>query len=165
MNINTKAAADLIGLLNNQQLLSCTETELALAVFKDDFPFNKQAAIASSIHYHIHVANVDGLPHELFAAHGGTIVNKADGYIKYTFDGGINFIYSHIPVAQKEKAEHLNNEVYLDHIGIDIRSDDRDSYITFQSIPLVSAINGYLFTRQGDGTDVVKCCHMQVNEK
>lgn len=165
MNINTKNAADLIGLLNDRQLLSCAETELALAVFKDDFPFSKQAAIASSIHYHIHVANIDQLPHELFITNGGVVVNKADGYVKYAFNGGVNFIFSHIPVAQKEKAEYLNNEVYLDHIGIDIRSDDKDSYVTFQSIPLVSAVNGYLFTRQGDGKEVVKCCHMQVNEK
>jgi len=165
MTIDVSKSNGLIALLNSKQLLSCAETTQAKAVFEDGFPFENQVAIASSVHFHIHVANIDNLPHNLFKTNGGSVVNKADGYIKYAFDGGINFIFSHIPVAQKEKAERLEDEVYLDHIGIDIRSDDKESYITFQSIPLVCAVNNYLFTRQGDGKDVVKCCHMQVNEK
>lgn len=165
MNIDPNKATRLIGLLSNNGLLSCAETEEAKSIFKEDFAFTKQVAIANSIHFHIHVDNVAVLPHDLIVAEGGKIVNKAEGYIKYAFDDGINFIFSHIPVAQKEKTERRAGEVYLDHIGIDIRSDDKESYITFQAIPQVSAVNDFLFTRQGDGKEVVKCCHMQVNEK
>src|SRR4051812_29338465 len=113
MNIDLTKSTELIGLLNSSQLLSCAETEQAKAVFNEGFAFEKQVAIANSIHYHIHVTNVDELPHALFEGHGGKVVNKADGYLKYAFDGGINFIFSHIPVAQKEKTERIAGEAYL----------------------------------------------------
>lgn len=164
MNIDDKKLRHLIEFLNTQQLLSVQEKGYALAVLEKDFPFANQAAIANSVHYHIHVADVGELPHSSLIANNGEVVNKADGYIKYAF-GGINFIFSHIPVAQKEGSCRKEDDRYLDHIGIDIRSDDKSSYIVFQRIPLVSAQNDYLFTRQGDGKEVVKCCHMQVNEK
>jgi len=165
MIIDSTQAETLIALLNINGLLSCAEMEQAEAIFKAGFEFEKQVCIANSVHFHIHVNDVNQLPHELLTAAGGKIVNKANGYIKYAFDKGVNFIFSHIPVAQKEKTERSCCEIYLDHIGIDIRSDDKDSYINFQEIPLLSAMNGFYFKRQGDGTEVVKCCHMQVNEK
>ena len=127
-------------------MLSNEELTYAGAVTQNDFPFAEQVEIADSVHYHIHVASVTTLTHELLNAQNGTCVNKADGYIKYAFDGGVNFIFSHIPVAQKEKTNHKIDEAYLDHIGIDIRSDDKPAYITFHQIPLVSAQHDYLFT-------------------
>ena len=165
MKINTAKLRDLVSFLKTQGLLSTEELKYANAVSEDDFAFAKQVRIADSVHYHIHVADVSNLPHELLNVHNRTVVNEAEGYIKYAFDGGINFIFSHIPVAQKEKTTHNNDGAYLDHIGIDIRSDDKPAYIIFQQIPVVSAEHDFLFTRQGDGKEVVKCCHMQVNEK
>jgi len=165
MKIDVFKLKGLVDLLYQQQLLSNEEWKYANEVSEADFPFARQLEIADSVHYHIHVEDVLSLPHELFKQHNGAIMNEAEGYIKYAFDGGINFIFSNIPVAQKEKTTHKNEEAYLDHIGIDIRSDDKPAYITFQQIPLVSAQYDFLFTRQGDGKEVVKCCHMQVNEK
>jgi hypothetical protein len=165
MKIDLFKLRNLVTLLYEQQLLSNEEWKYANEVSEAGFPFARQLEIADSVHYHIHVEDVLGLPHELLKRHNGTVANQAEGYIKYAFDGGINLIFSHIPVAQKEKTIHKNHEAYLDHIGIDIRSDDKPAYIAFQQIPLVSAQHDFLFTRQGDGKEAVKCCHMQVNEK
>lgn len=165
MQISDQTFSTLISMLSGYHLLKDKETNHAAALSKDDFPFAQQMAVADSIHLHIHVANVNALPHKDFLARNAIVANKADGYIKYSFEGGINFIFSHIPVAQKENTNHPQDEAYLDHIGIDIRSDDKPAYVIFQQIPFISSQHDYLFTRQGNGKEVVKCCHMQVKEK
>ncbi len=165
MKINSILLEALSSLLADQQLLSKDELGNVLGIGKENFPFAQQVAAASSLHFHIHVNNTDELPHELLQSYTGRVVNKAEGYIKYAFDDGINFIFSHLPVAQKEKVTRSEDDAYLDHIGIDIRSDEKPAYIAFQQIPAISAQNDYLFTRQGDGKEAVKCCHMQVKEK
>ena len=165
MKINNFHLKALSSLLADMQLLTKDELNNMLETGKDKFPFAEQVAAASSVHFHIHVKSTDELPHELLRLKLGKIVNKAEGYIKYEFDDGINFIFSHIPVAQKEKTTLPVYDTYLDHIGIDIRSDDKTAYIVFQQIPAISAQHDYLFTRQGDGKEAVKCCHMQVKEK
>ena len=165
MKIDKNRLKSLATFLANEKLLSSEEAEKAISVVHEGFPFQQQIEIAESVHFHIHVANISMLPHEKMIAQNSSVVNKAEGYIKYAFDGGVNFIFSHIPVAQKEKTNRKQDESYLDHIGIDIRSDDKPAYITFQQIPLISSLHDYLFARQGDGKNVVKCCHMQVKEK
>jgi len=165
MKIDLQKLKHLVAFLYEQDLLSPGELEYAQALTENDFSFAEQVKIADSVHYHIHVADVSAIPYDLLKLQEANIVNQAEGYIKLAFAGGINFIFSHIPVAQHERTKRRVEETYLDHIGIDIRSDDKPAYITFQQIPLVSAQHDFLFTRQGDGKDVVKCCHMQVNEK
>ncbi|MEP7252624.1 MAG: hypothetical protein ABI683_09600 [Ginsengibacter sp.] len=165
MKIDEVLLKKLASLLLTEQLINNEEGAKVTGVSSDHFPFSKQLTTASSIHFHIHVNDIRDLPHGMFRSYHGEIVNSAEGYIKYAFDNGINFIFSHIPVAQHEKNRREENQPYLDHIGIDIRSEEKEAYIIFQQIPLVSAENDYLFTRQGDGKDSVKCCHMQVKEK
>lgn len=165
MKIDTFLLNELTSLLMKQDLLSKEEFKNIIEATSENFPFKKQVAEATSVHFHIHVNNTDELPHDLLKLRDGEIVNKAEGYIKYAFDVGINFIFSHIPIAQREKNIRTQHHAYLDHIGIDIRSEERAAYIIFQQIPLISAENDYLFTRQGDGKETVKCCHMQVKEK
>lgn len=165
MNIKPQALQSLISLLYQHRLLSPDEKNCADVLAEVNFPFYPQVTIANSIHYHIHVPDIKQVPHQILLANNGSVIIKADGYIKYAFEGGVNCIFSHIPVAQKEKTEHQPEEVYLDHIGIDIRSEDKQAYITFQQIPFISSQYDYLFTRQGDGREPVKCCNMQVKEK
>lgn len=165
MQINKTTLQTLVNILAENNLLDEQEKQRANILGEDNFEFAGQVALAESIHLHIHVADIEQLPVTALLANGGQVTNKATGYIKYNFSGGINLIFSHIPVAQKENVNRDNTSAYLDHIGIDIRSDDKTSYITFQQIPMISAANGYLFTRQGDGKEAVKCCHMQVKEK
>lgn len=165
MEINNRLLKRLTSLLVDHNLLSKDELADVIQVASDNFSFGKQLAAATSVHFHIHVKDVGELPHDVLHMNGGKMENESEGYIKYAFDGGINFIFSHIPVANKEKNIKTQQHAYLDHIGIDIRSDEKATYIVFQQIPLLSAQYDYLFTRQGDGKESVKCCHMQVKEK
>ncbi len=164
MEINNTHLRRLTSLLADHNLLSKDELADVTQVASEDFSFKQQLATAASVHFHIHVEDIDELPHDLLQMNGGKVENEAEGYIKYAFDGGINFIFSHIPIAHKEKNKRTEH-VYLDHIGIDIRSNEKAAYVVFQQIPLLSAQHDYLFTRQGDGKESVKCCHMQVKEK
>jgi len=165
MQIHKTTLQTLVDILAENNLLDKQEQQRANIIADNNFEFASQVALAESIHLHIHVADIDQIPTDALIANNGQVTNKAEGYIKYNFNGGINLIFSHIPVAQKEKVVRDNNAAYLDHIGIDIRSDDKTSYIAFQQIPMIAAENDYLFTRQGDGKEAVKCCHMQVKEK
>lgn len=152
-------------ILKQENLLNEDELKTINSLTSSDFSFSEQLAIANSVHYHIHVPDIEQLAHELFTSNAGIVENKKEGYIKYGFPGGLKLIFSHMPVAQKEQSAKCFEQPYLDHIGIDIRSEDKEAYIVFQQIPLVAAQHDYYFKRQCDGVEAVKCCHMQVNEK
>lgn len=165
MKVDTPEFAILSDILKTGILLNEEELKTITGIARADFSFAPQLAIADSLHFHIHVPDIAKLPHELFIKNRGLIENKREGYIKYGFAGGIKFIFSHIPVAQKEQTAKCFKQSYLDHTGIDIRSDHKEAYIIFQQIPLIAAQHDYFFKRQGDGVEAVKCCHMQVKEK
>ena len=158
--------SDLAPLLNLlQPVLSATELQLIAKVQSDDFVFAAQLRIADSVHFHIHVPDVESLPHHSFINLHAVVENRKEGYIKYGLPGDIKIIFSHIPVAQVEYLTKDAQDAYLDHVGIDIRCDSKEAYIIFQQIPQIAAQQDLLFKRQGDGVEVVKCCHMQVKEK
>jgi len=165
MKIQIDQLQSILRMLNEEILLDENESSLASSLEQNDFVFLPQLEIADSIHFHIHVPDIEKLNEKLFFARGAVVENKKEGYVKYGFPGGIKCIFSHIPVAQKEQSSFASSQAYLDHIGIDIRSEDKSSYILFQQIPLIAVQNDFYFKRQGDGVDVVKCCHMQVKEK
>lgn len=165
MKVNSSNVAILANILQKEKLLNEEELTLITNMAQNDFSFDAQLAIADSVHYHIHVPDIENLLHELFINNNGIVENKKEGYIKYGFPGGFKIIFSHIPVAQKEQAAKCFEQSYLDHIGIDIRSESKEAYIVFQKIPLIAAQHDYFFKRQGDGVEAVKCCHMQVKEK
>jgi len=165
MKLSYQNLAGYLQMLIEKNLITENESGLAYQLVENDFPFAKQLDLADSIHYHIHVPDVDKLPHVFFEELGAIVENRNEGYIKYRFPGRINFIFSHIPVAQKESGKRASESCYLDHIGIDIRSEEKPAYVVFQQIPTIAATNDYVFKRQGDGIEAVKCCHMQVKEK
>jgi hypothetical protein len=165
MKVNSKNFERLVEIIQQENMLKEDELSIIAGLIKPDFAFASQLSIADSIHYHIHVPNIDKLPHSLFEDNDGKVENKMEGYIKYGFPGGFKVIFSHIPVAQKEQSAKCFEQSYLDHIGIDIRSENKEAYIVFQQIPLIAAQQDYFFKRQGDGVEAVKCCHMQVKEK
>ena len=165
MKVNAPVVALLSDILKKEKLLNEEELHLITGLTRNDFSYAAQLAIADSIHFHIHVPDIEKLPYSLFEDNDGKVENKKEGYIKYGFPGGLKIIFSHIPVAQKEQSAKCFEQSYLDHIGIDIRSDNKEAYIVFQQIPLIAAQQDYFFKRQGDGVEAVKCCHMQVKEK
>jgi len=136
------------------------------ALASESFVFKEQLDLADSIHLHIKVPATASLPHESFLSYGAVPQNEKEGYIKYAFPGGVNLIYSSIPVSQEERAGLATFTFpHLDHIGIDIRKNSDDAYAFFNKIPDLSEKNNLPFKRQGgDGKDVY-CCHVAVNEK
>jgi hypothetical protein len=148
MQLSQETIQGIGAFLHERGLLAAEEVQVTNELASPEFAFAPQIEAAESIHYHIHVRNTDNLPHE-----------------ELLELEGLNLIFSHIPVAQKEKSVHAADEAYLDHIGIDIRSEDKSAYLAFQQIPFLCAVHDYLFARQGDGKEAVKCCHMQVREK
>jgi hypothetical protein len=132
----------------------------------ENFLYKEQLDLAESIHLHIKVPDTAKLPHEDLMQHGGKPQNEKKGYIKYAFDSGVHLIFSSIPVSQEEKAGlTLYNYPHLDHIGIDIRKDDADSYDVFNRIPSLSDENYLPYKRQNGDGQKVQCCHVSVNEK
>jgi hypothetical protein len=164
MKINSGKLSSLVLLLKSNGLLSADEAMSVSSLAKNTFAFKPQLMIADSLHLHIHINDVTELPGTLLLEKIGIIVRQAKGYVKYAFEGGVHVIFSDIPVAEEENIGN-GSLPYLDHIGIDIRSDDKPAYLIFQQIPLICAEKDYLFKRQGDGRDNVGCCHMQVKEK
>ena len=104
MKVNSSNVAILANILQKEKLLNEEELTLITNMAQNDFSFDAQLAIADSVHYHIHVPDIENLPHELFINNNGIVENKKEGYIKYGFPGGFKIIFSHIPVAQKEQA-------------------------------------------------------------
>lgn len=132
----------------------------------DEFVFHNQLWVADSIHLHIKVADVANLPASQIRHWGGEAQNVKEGYIKYAFRDGLNFIFSSIPVSQEEKAGLTSFDFpHLDHIGIDIRSESEETYRTFNAVTAIAYEQKWPLKRQGGDGKNVYCCHAQVNEK
>jgi len=61
--------------------------------------------------------------------------HRRDGYRKFCFPDGINAIFSHIRIAQEEalRDDHRRRaRPYLDHVGVDLRSETDDVRAVFQ---------------------------------
>ena len=164
MKINLQTLEMLVAMLVEQHLLTKAEAAHVTGMAATDFPFAPQLAMADSVHLHIHTAEVAQLPHTLFLQQKATVATQVEGYIKYVLPGGLNLIFSHVKIAEDVGSLSENSATYLDHIGIDIRSEEKKAYLVFQQIPLLAAQQDYPFTRQG-GTAAVQCCHSQVKEK
>jgi hypothetical protein len=130
--------------------------------------------LANSLHLHVKVDDTAKLPHDQLAALGGEIENQRDGYIKYTFGGGLNFIASSIPIAEEDTlAEHPEVTVayptppkpHLDHVGVDLRRETGMVRARFDDIPTIAGRIGWAHVRQGGRGRAVHCCHTHVAEK
>ena len=80
-------------------LVGEAEDRAVLSLFDDAFPFADARRLADTLHVHGRVDDVSSLPDDSIRAAGGTIENRRDGYVKYAFPGGMNLIWSSIPVA------------------------------------------------------------------
>src|SRR5438874_477582 len=113
---------ELTGYFDQLGLLPANAKRHLSEMSQDQFVFKEQLSLAESIHLHIKVIATDDLPNIDIVKRGGEPQNAKEGYIKYAFPHGYNFIFSSIPVSQEEK---LGISSYcfphLDHIGIDIR--------------------------------------------
>lgn len=166
MQLNLQQTAPLTGFFASLQLLPANAMRHLGEMACEQFAFREQLTMAESIHLHIKVPAVSALPHQRILEAGGEPQNAKAGYIKYAFPGGVNFIFSDIPVSQEEKAgKAVFSYPHLDHIGIDIRAEHEAAYRCFNNIPLLAAARAWPVKKQGGEGKKVYCCHVQVNEK
>lgn len=146
-----------------------TEAEhlAVLSLFDDVFPFADALRLADSLHVHGRVDDVSALPDARIKAAGGAVENQRDGYVKYTFAGGINWIWSSIPVAQDDLLEAAAQRArpFLDHVGLDLRRELPEVRAVFESVPARAAELGWRHAAQGGDDKQVFCCHTAVARK
>jgi hypothetical protein len=123
---------------------------------------------AETIHLHVKVADTGRLARAGFEAGGGALDYAREGFVKYRLPGGINAIFSHIPVSAddlRESAAGRPARAFLDHIGIDLREVDAQSRAAFDALPRIASLRGWAHVAQGAAGRAVRCCHVEVAEK
>jgi alkylhydroperoxidase/carboxymuconolactone decarboxylase family protein len=147
-------------------LVTGPECAEVLALFEPDFPFAEAVAAAESVHVHVKVADVEELPHARILAQGVTATSCAPGYVKYPFPGGINMIFSSIPISEDDLlADNVPAMPVMDHKGIDLRTETEPVRSLFDAVPAVSGARGWRHVPQGGGGQPVYCCHTEVTGK
>ena len=146
-------------------LVTPAEIDEVLALFEPAFPFADAVAASESIHIHVKVADIDALPHDDIRALGVTATSCTDGYIKYPFPGGINMIFSSIPISEDDMLDEAIATPILDHKGIDLRDEGSDVRAVFDAVPDRSGAVGWRHTPQGGDGQPVYCCHTEVSGK
>jgi diadenosine tetraphosphatase ApaH/serine/threonine PP2A family protein phosphatase len=147
-------------------LLSDEETAEALLLLDPAFPFFAAARLADSVHLHVKVDDVDRLPHETILALGTHAENARPGYVKYPFGGGLNLIFSSIPIAEDDLlSEPRAGKPFVDHFGIDLRRESGLVRATFEDVASLARRAGWPHKTQGGAGRLVFCCHATVSEK
>ncbi len=149
------------------RLLSLRELDEILALFTSGFPFAEALALAESIHVHVKVADVEVLPHGELRAWGSRPENERAGYVKYPYAGGVNLIFSSIPIAQDDLVAPPPRAQmpFVDHLGIDLREDGPATRALFDAVPARASSSGWRHVPQGGQGQSVYCCHAEVAEK
>jgi hypothetical protein len=122
----TPTIVDTLAWFRSIRLLSELESRIVESLFEPCFEFAEAVKLAESIHIHIKVEDTETLPFDDFVQHGGARASGKAGYGKYYFPGGLNLIFSTIPIAQddlRETEDFKRPRPFLDHIGIDLREE------------------------------------------
>ncbi len=147
-------------------LVTDSEIEEALALLDPAFPFFAAMRMADSVHLHVKVEAVEDLPHERIEALGTRPENERPGYIKYPFPGGINLIFSSIPVAEEDQLGSAPRpKPFVDHYGIDLRRETGLVRALFEDSVSLARRAGWPGKPQGGAGRGVFCCHSVVAEK
>ncbi len=166
MKFNTTQLNSLLEYFTSIHLLPVNTQKHLKEMTDTDFVFKDQLSFADCIHLHIKVPNTAFLPHEDILLQGAESQNAKEGYIKYAFPGGYNFIFSSIPVSEEERAGLASfSYPHLDHIGIDIREESEKAYEVYNAIPQIAELHHLPIKKQGGDGKKVYCCHVQVKEK
>lgn len=164
----TSEVTDSMAWLHRAGLLNDAELITAGSLFEPCFEFAETIHLADSIHLHIRVDDTDALPVEDFLTQGAVFDHGQPGYVKYRFPGGVNAIFSSIPVAQDNLAETPENRrprPHLDHMGIDLRREEEPVRTGFDHIPDKADTLGWGHIPQGGKGRPVYCCHIEVAAK
>jgi len=128
------------------------------------FPWFQAVRRADSVHAHIKVGDVDQLPLDRL---GGRIENARPGYLKLCYAGGLNLIFSSIPIAEEDQLEEhpRPSRPFVDHCGIDLRREMGVVRAVFDDTPELARRAGWSVKSQGGAGRAVFCCHAQVAQK
>lgn len=167
MNIRADSVRHTLDFFRDLDLLPAAEVERILWLFSADFPFRAQLEAADSIHAHIKVADTARLSRDAILNAGGRPESEQAGYVKYVFPAGINMIFSSIPVAEDDRLPGATpaTRPFLDHAGVDIRRETRDSRQRFDAVADAAERTGWRHVAQGGAGKAVYCCHTEVGEK
>jgi len=147
-------------------LVSAAEITETFALLDPAFPFFAAMRIAESLHLHVKVEDTARLPLQRILALGTHAENERPGYIKFPFRGGINMIFSSIPIAEEDQLEEpRGGKPFVDHFGIDMRRESGLVRALFEDTPAVARRAGWPSKSQGGQGRQVFCCHSMVAEK
>jgi len=147
-------------------LVSDVEIVETMALLDPAFPFFASMRVAESVHVHVKVDDTDRLPLQQILALGTHAENERPGYIKFPFPGGINMIFSSIPVADEDQLDEPRQaKPFVDHFGIDMRKESGLVRALFEDTPAVARRAGWPSKSQGGLGRQVFCCHSMVAEK
>lgn len=90
------------------------------------FAFADAVRAAESVRVHVKVDDVAALPRRRIRTLGVAPANEATAYVKYSFPGGINVIFSSIPIAVDDLIDGavMTPRRFMDHVGLDIRNQE-----------------------------------------
>jgi alkylhydroperoxidase/carboxymuconolactone decarboxylase family protein len=164
-SLDITAFSRTLELFRDLGLLTPAEIDEVLGLFEPDFPFADAVTNAESIHLHVKVDDVDALPHDEIRSHGVAPTSCTDGYVKYPFPGGINMIFSSIPISEDDMLDEPVATPVLDHKGVDLRSERPAVRVLFDGVPARTEELGWRHVPQGGDAQPVYCCHTEVSGK
>ncbi len=133
-----------------------------------DSRLHASLACAETIHLHVKVDDTSRIAVATLESHGAVLDHGRDGFVKYRLRGAINVIFSHIPVSVddlREALEARHPRPFLDHIGIDMRSETAQCRAAFDAIPCIAVERKWGHVPQGGAGRTVRCCHAEVAAK
>jgi diadenosine tetraphosphatase ApaH/serine/threonine PP2A family protein phosphatase len=158
---------DVLAAFRELRLITADESDEVMHLLGPDCPFFAATRLASTVHLHVKVADVAALPHAAIERLGTQAENAREGYVKFPFEGGLNLIFSSIPIAEEDTLPSASDveKPFLDHAGVDLRRETGIVRARFDDIPSLAKRIGWAHVAQGGRGRVVHCCHTHVAEK
>ncbi|NND75594.1 MAG: hypothetical protein HKN44_11370 [Ilumatobacter sp.] len=150
--------------LTEQGTLRAYEADQVRELLDPDFDFSEIATSAASVHVHVKVDDITDVPDELLRNLGPEGERRTPGYVRYSFTGGLNMIFSSYTLAQDDLIPGAvqRQKPFVDHIGLDLRDEGPSTRAHFEAIPDVAVRSGW---RHKNQAGPVYCCYAEVGEK
>lgn len=150
--------------LKTAGILKDHEAKQVKELIDPEFDFAAIAEHADSVHVHIKVDDIDSVPDELLRGLGPEGERRTPGYVRYSYPGGLNMIFSSYTLAQDDLIEGAVTleKPFVDHIGLDLRDEGELSREIYQNVPEIALASGW---RHRNQAGPVYCCYAEVGEK
>jgi hypothetical protein len=162
---NRRAFHDTLGFFGNLNLISERESEQVLFLLDETFEFAEIIRSAESVHVHVEVSDINNIPDEKIKSSGIASVDRYQepDIIKYSYDSGINVIFSAFPISQDDLVPGGGRpKPFVDHLGIDLRDETEAMRALFDGIPSRAAAVGWRHVHQAAP---LYCCYTACSEK